>query len=748
MAEQWNEKEVFLGAANLPPAEREAFLRRSCPDDAARARIEALLQHHARSTELFASTPLPAAPPTTLVHPEKIDEFRIIAPIGEGGMGVVYLAEDTILGRKVALKVIAGHLVGSETALARFREEARSAAALRHPAIVPVYKFGFDGARHYLASEYVDGPTLAAVIEQERQRRQADPSSTTQHRDWFRRCAEVVSVIAEALDTSHKAGIIHRDVKPSNILIDRERGPRLTDFGIAKHLTEEARTQFSGAWGSCHYMSPEQASIAGVRVDQRSDIFSLGVVLYEMLSLRLPFDGGTVSKVLEAVTTAEPARLRTIDRSIPLDLETICRKALEKDPARRYQTAAHLGADLRCWREGRPILARPPGTGRRLRRWAVTHRFPAAISTAAAALVLVGVLAWALRYTWNESRAWLTVESEVPGCTVYYQQFDVGLMEFPAVATRAGGTPSSLKLVPGHYRVTVVAEDRRFAEATMPLLDRGHAGRTVLRVDRTQRRNAADNESGGDVEPRVKHATLVSSEVARDGMIRIDAGEHLVGHGTDDNPLINEHTVRLPEFLIDRAEVSNAEYKDFVTATGHAPPGYWTLPGYQPELEDRPVVGITFDDAEAYARWRGKRLPTSFEWEAAARAPDGRLYTWGDRFEDAPEGVGTEPDPDDLRRDRSSNPAVLFALYKARSVRVQLPDPAGCRNGLLHVCNNVLEMTESVYPADRAFVMKGNSWVDFPCRTLANNLTYTFDANSFKLGFRCARSVDPPPFSP
>src|SRR6185436_12587368 len=152
----------------------------------------------------------------------------------------------------------------------------------------------------------------------------------------------------------------HRDVKPSNILMDPAHGPRLTDFGIAKHLVEEARTRATDVIGSCHYMSPEQASIAKARVDQRSDIFSLGVVLYEMLALRRPFEGDTVVQVLRAVVSLDPPGLAQVDRRIARDLVTICHKALEKEPDRRYQTAAHMAADLRCFLEDRPILARPP----------------------------------------------------------------------------------------------------------------------------------------------------------------------------------------------------------------------------------------------------------------------------------------------------------------------------------------------------------------------------------------------------
>src|SRR5262245_47004097 len=206
MSSRRDEKEVFLQALQLAGEEREAFLREACPDPALRERIHELLRHHAEATGSTLDQE-----PASRAAPERVDEFRILRQLGAGGMGVVYLAEDTILDRQVAIKLVAGHLETSDDALQRFKREARTAAKLQHPAIVPVFKFGFDGKYHYIVSEYVDGPTLGSLIAQEHATRR-DKASTQSTKTWIRRSAEIASAIADALDSAHRAGVVHCDV--------------------------------------------------------------------------------------------------------------------------------------------------------------------------------------------------------------------------------------------------------------------------------------------------------------------------------------------------------------------------------------------------------------------------------------------------------------------------------------------------------------------------------------------------------
>lgn len=722
MAEPFDEKRVFLAALALNPADRAAFLDGACPDEESRRRVEALLRHHAATTAPIEPGTATAVTPGM---PAQLDEFRIISRLGEGGMGVVYLAEDMILGRKVALKVLAAHLVGSEQALARFKDEAKSAAGLRHPAIVPVFKFGSTQGYHYLASEYIEGPTLAAMIDQERRGRTGG-TRTGDLKAWHRRAAEIIAAIADALEHSHRAGIVHRDVKPSNILID-ERGPRLTDFGIAKHLSGGELSHETNIIGSCHYMSPEQASRVTTRVDHRSDIFSLGVVLYETLCLQRPFDGRDVPQILQAVSDAAPARLRSLDASISRDLETICHKALRKSPLDRYQTAAHMAADLRCFLEGRPILARPPGLARRAAGFLRAHRRAAGAATIVTLLVLLGVSGLALKRHADARAAWFAVEG-VPGCEVFLVEFDRELLRPMGAARLTGTTPlSAVRLEPGHYRVTVVREDRAFAEFDSLLLETGRENKVVLRV--------VDSASAaGPARERELVGVLLSAgDPAANGMIRVPEGEYNLRRPPASHPVLAS-PVLLEEFMIDAARVTNRQYREFVAATGRAPPRHWALPLYTEREEDLPVVWVTLEDAQAYARWKGKRLATAAEWQAAARGANGDLYPAGD-----------ELPPADFQAIARPDEQGYFDGYRRFVGPALEPDEWDLPGRPMRTFSGVREFTSSVDAESRAVILVGRSWADDPANvTLATIVTTPSKFPSPRAGFRCAKSAAPP----
>ncbi|MGE3182614.1 MAG: protein kinase, partial [Phycisphaerae bacterium] len=589
MAQQpFDEKAVFLEALRLPEGERAAYLDRVCPDVGSRARIESLLQHRAMAGENFLGDTVEALqPPDDL---KKIDEFEILHRLGQGGMGVVYLAHDTILNRKVALKVLHQSLGSSEHAIARFRAEARSAAALQHPAIVPVFTTGQSGSLQYLVSEYVEGETLAALIAS---RTAGTQGSTREVRDWYRKAAEIVAQLADALDCAHRAKIVHRDVKPSNVLMDPQIGPRLTDFGIAKHLVDETSQTQTGLVGSCHYMSPEQAAIATAGIDHRSDIFSLGVVLYELLAGRKPFDGENMPAVLRSVIEANPRKLRTFDKRIPVDLETICHKAMEKRPPDRYQTAAHVAADLRCYLSGDPILAKPPSLGRKLRRFG--NRYKTILATAAIVLLIASPAAFQLSRSVQSYRrlARITVMSEIQKGQLFVRKLsDDGQVRGQAV--RYGSFPATIRLAPGLYRLGVVAEGGRHADTTVVI--------PRERMEFAVQLNA-------------------TADVRDEAMIFVRGGMHSLS-GSKISP------VAVEDFYIDRAEVSNAQYRDFLLRAGGPIPRHWEL-GVDPALyPDLPVVALSWDEANAYCRAQGKRLPSRTEWEYAMSRPDGRHLPW------------------------------------------------------------------------------------------------------------------------
>jgi serine/threonine protein kinase len=315
--------------------------------------------------------------------PRRLGDYEIVEEIGRGGFGVVFRARQVSLDRSVAVKVLHRHLIHTQEQISRFEREARAAARLDHPALVPVYAWGPADEDFFIVQRLIGkGRTLADELTDLRQGGQPPKGH-------FRRVAEICARIAEGLQHAHERGIVHRDVKPSNILLDADGSPCLSDFGLAKVEDGLELSRTGDFAGSPFYMSPEQADSRRGPIDQHSDTYSLGVTLYEMLSLTQPFKGTTSHEIVRRILSEEPQRPSRIESRVPEDLETICLKAMEKNPAQRYATAGDMAGDLHAFLDGEPISAVPISTTRRVMRAARRHREPIALA-ALGVLVVVG----------------------------------------------------------------------------------------------------------------------------------------------------------------------------------------------------------------------------------------------------------------------------------------------------------------------------------------------------------------------
>jgi serine/threonine-protein kinase len=321
--------------------------------------------------------------------------YEILGVLGRGAMGVVYKARQPGLKRLVALKMILAGEHAGDRELARFRTEAEAVAQLQHPSIVQIYEVGDQDGRPFFSLEYVDGGSLARQIA-------GTPQSP-------REAAQLVQVLARAVACAHAKGVIHRDLKPANILLTRDGTPKITDFGLAKRVEEDAGHTHSGTIvGTPSYMAPEQAEGHPHVVGPPADVYALGAVLYELLTGRPPFKAATALETLDQVRTREPLAPTQLQPRVPRDLETICLKCLQKDPHRRYASADDLAEDLRRFLAGEPIRARPVSGPERFWRWCRRNPRVAMLSATVGLVVVVwaitsSVLAWRLQVQQDET---------------------------------------------------------------------------------------------------------------------------------------------------------------------------------------------------------------------------------------------------------------------------------------------------------------------------------------------------------
>ena len=309
------------------------------------------------------------------VEARAFGEYELLEEIARGGMGVVFKARQTRLNRTVAVKMILAGELADHDDVERFLTEAEAAAGLDHPGIVPVYECGQIDGQHFFSMGFVEGQSLAPLLA-------AGPLPP-------QRAAELVAQVADAVDYAHERGVIHRDLKPGNILLDKDGHPRVTDFGLAKRVAgDSGLTRTGQALGTPSYMPPEQASGKLDAIGRGADVYALGAVLYAALTGRPPFQAATPIDTILQVLEQEPVAPRQLNAGVPRDLETVALKCLEKEPHKRYGTARELAEELRRFLRGEPILARPVGRVERGWRWCRRNPVVAALSTAAVLLLV------------------------------------------------------------------------------------------------------------------------------------------------------------------------------------------------------------------------------------------------------------------------------------------------------------------------------------------------------------------------
>jgi eukaryotic-like serine/threonine-protein kinase len=411
-------EDLFHSALALEPNERADFLARACDgDEALRREVESLLRSHDRG-ESFIEQPaadvaadLLAGGHAGLEAGQTISHYRVTSPLGAGGMGEVYLAEDTALGRRVALKLLAAHLTADEERVRRFRQEALAASALNHPNILTVYEVGRWRGRDFIATEYVEGVTL-------RTRMRGKGLSLADALD-------ITLQIVGALAAAHAAGIVHRDIKPENVMVRPDGLVKVLDFGIAKYARPARGRDAKDSWvktatgvvvGTTAYMSPEQAR--GQEVDARADIWSVGVILYEMVARRLPFLGKTPTDRVAAILEREPLPLGRARRGVPAELERVVGRALAKDRDERYERAADLSEDLRRLRaslgDERPFRFALPAPASGL----LSSRKRRTVALAALLLVTAAVLVAGLSYLFSRQGSTPPPQTEIKSLAV------------------------------------------------------------------------------------------------------------------------------------------------------------------------------------------------------------------------------------------------------------------------------------------------------------------------------------------